>query len=138
MCSLHAGCAQVGQVGQCPQLRASCAPIASTASNLLLSKRIRILGMQIPEFCTQTYVQNRENSIFHVKSCVIVNISFLPSVSKLKPTSPCCLPYPDVYPGVVVPCVDPASSGKNLPAFSQHLAAFGGQMRNPRTITCSV
>ena len=28
--------------------------------------------------------------------------------------------------------------GKNLPAFLQHLAAFGGQMRNLRTITCSV
>jgi len=31
-----------------------------------------------------------------------------------------------------------ASLGKNLPAFSQYLAAFGGQMRNPRTATCSV
>ena len=30
------------------------------------------------------------------------------------------------------------TSGKNLPAFLQHLAAFGGQMRIPRTITCSV
>jgi hypothetical protein len=30
------------------------------------------------------------------------------------------------------------SSGKILPAFLQHLAAFGGQMRIPRTITCSV
>ena len=31
-----------------------------------------------------------------------------------------------------------ATSGKNLPAFLQHLAAFSGQMRNPRTVTCSV
>ena len=31
-----------------------------------------------------------------------------------------------------------ATSGKNLPAFLQHLAAFGGQMRIPRTLTCSV
>jgi len=30
------------------------------------------------------------------------------------------------------------TSGKNLPAFLQHLAAFGGQMRIPRTTTCSV
>ena len=30
------------------------------------------------------------------------------------------------------------ASGKNLPAFLQHLAAFGGQMRIPRTTTCSV
>ena len=28
--------------------------------------------------------------------------------------------------------------GKNLPAFLQHLAAFGGQMRISRIITCSV
>ena len=30
------------------------------------------------------------------------------SVSKLKPTSPCYLPYLDVFPGVVVPRIDPA------------------------------
>ena len=30
------------------------------------------------------------------------------------------------------------SSGKNLPAFSQHLAAFGGQMCILRTTTCNV
>ena len=41
-------------------------------------------------------------------SRVIVDISFLPWVSKLKPTSPCYLPYLDAFPGVVVPCIDPA------------------------------
>ena len=34
--------------------------------------------------------------------------SFLPLVSKLKPTSPCYLPYLNIYPGVIVPRVDPA------------------------------
>jgi len=31
-----------------------------------------------------------------------------------------------------------ATSGKNLPAFLQHLAAFGGQMRISRIATYSV
>ena len=34
--------------------------------------------------------------------------------------------------------VSNTTSGKNLPAFLQHLAAFGGQMRIPHTTICSV
>jgi len=41
-----------------------------------------------------------------------------------------------IYIGTAVLVAD--TLGKNLPAFLQHLAAFGGQMRIPRTITCSV
>ena len=39
---------------------------------------------------------------------LIIDMTSPPSVSKLKPTSPCYLPYLDAFPGVVVPRIDPA------------------------------
>ena len=50
--------------------------------------------------------------------------------SKLKPTSPCYLPYLNIYPGVIVPHVDPARRadmvrflklGWRLGAIAKHL-----------------
>jgi hypothetical protein len=65
--------------------------------------------MRIPNFCTQPYVQNREIAHFPHQMRLIVDITpYRQSVSKLKPTSPCYLPYLDAFPGVVVPPIDPA------------------------------
>ena len=61
--------------------------------------------MQIPKFCTQPYLQNREMATLSTPYC---QHNSLPSVSKLKPTLPRHLPYLDAFSGVVVPCVDPA------------------------------
>ena len=38
-------------------------------------KRIRILGMQIPNFCTQPYAQNREITHFYIKRANIQSIT---------------------------------------------------------------
>ena len=67
---------------------------------------------------------------------LIVNITSLLSVSKLKLTSPCYLPYPDAFPGVVVP---PAKQAlKSTPATSTPLAAPPAGSTRSHTRTANV
>ena len=65
--------------------------------------------MPIPDFCAQPFVQNREIAHFPHQKRLIVDITpYRQSVSKLKPTSPCYLPYLDAFPSIIVPPIDPA------------------------------
>ena len=65
--------------------------------------------MPIPNLYAQPFVQNREIAHFPHQTRLIVDIApYRQLVSKLKPTSPCYLPYLDAFPGVVVPPIDPA------------------------------
>ena len=54
-------------------------------------------------------MQNREIAHFPRQTRLIVDITpYRQSVSKLKPMSPCYLPYLDAFPDVAVPPIDPA------------------------------
>ena len=76
--------------------------------HLSVSKRIRILGMQDPRFLHPTLCVKPWDCPFSILNALYCQYNVLLLVSKLKPTLPCYLPYPDAFLSVIVPCIDPA------------------------------
>ena len=77
-------------------------------SRLRKGKRTGILGMQIPDFCTQPYLVKPRNSPFTTLNAPCCQYDSLPLVSKLKLTSPRYLSYLDAFTSIIIPYINPA------------------------------